>query len=221
MKKDEMIDKYSKQQENNNKELIRQPKQARSIETKQKIIKTALKLFCQKGFYKTTTNEIAKEAGVPIGSLYSYFKNKNMIILEILDDYNQTFINKVDILDNPENIEIARKDKKTWIHNIIQILIEIHEDTKELNLELQALYHSMPEVATIHEAHDLGIKERIMKGFEPFKDELKITDFEASAIVTNDIISSVVDRIVFSKNIIDRERILNCGVDAIYKYLFC
>lgn len=79
----------------------------------------------------------------------------------------------------------------------------------------------MPEVAAIHAAHDLEIKERIMKGFEPFKDELKITDFEASAIVTNDIISSVVDRIVFSKNIIDCERILNCGVDAIYKYLFC
>lgn len=61
----------------------------------------------------------------------------------------------------------------------------------------------------------------IIKEFEYFKDDLKITDIEVSAIITKDIISSVVDRIVFTNKLIGRDRIINEGVDVIYKYLFC
>ena len=191
------------------------------METKEKILKTALVLFGKNGFYKTTTNEIAKQAAVPIGSLYSYFKNKDMILLEILDDYNQAFMDRFDKLNIGENIDRSQNDKKSWIKKTIETLIEIHEETKEFNLELQALYHSMPEVSEIHNIHDLKIKERIIKEFEYFKDELKTNDIEVAAIITNDIISSVVDRIVFTNNPIGRDRIINQGVEAIYKYLFC
>jgi AcrR family transcriptional regulator len=222
MKTQETINNSCKKQEKNKEtDFIRQPKQTRSMETKEKILKTALKLFCENGFYKTTTNEIAKQAAVPIGSLYSYFKNKDMILLEILDDYHQTFIDRIDKLNIRENIDLSEYDKKSWIKITIEMLIEIHEETKSFNLELQALYHSMPAVAEIHNIHDLKIKERIIKEFEYFKDELKPTDIEVSAIITNDIISAIVDRIVFTNNAVRRDRIINEGVDVIYKYLFC
>lgn len=221
MKKIEVIDNSSNEDKKNKKEVIRQPRQARSIETKRKILDTALKLFCENGFYKTTTNEIAKQSNVPIGSLYSYFKNKDMILFEILDDYAKIFINRVHKLNNAESIQNVRMDKKAWIRESMELLIELHEETKDFNLELQGLYHSMPQVAAMHDAHDLEIQKRIMMEFEPFKDEMKVTDFEAAAIVTNDIISSLVDRIVFTNIEIDRERIINCGVEAVYKYLFC
>lgn len=200
--------------------LIRQPKQTRSMETKGKILKTALKLFCKNGFHKTTTNEIAKQASVPIGSLYSYFKNKDMILLEILADYNQSFLDKIDIATN-ENTGFSKNNKKSWIKIIIEALIEIHNESKEFILELQALNHSMPEVAKIHNMHDMKIKERIIEELEHFKDEIKTTDLEASAVIISDIISSVVDRIVFTNNEIGHDRIINEGVNAIYKYLFC
>lgn len=220
MKTQETISNSSKEK-NNETDFIRQPRQTRSMETKEKILKTALKLFCENGFYKTTTNEIAKQASVPIGSLYSYFKNKDMILLEILDDYNRTFIDKIDKLNIRENVGFSGYDKKSWIKATIETLIEIHEETKEFNLELQSLRHSMIEVSKIHDIHDLEITERIIKEFEYFKDEIKTTDLEVSAIITNDIISSVVDRIVFTNNKIDRDRIINQCVEAIYKYLFC
>jgi|GEM_PF-403348 len=222
MKTQEIVNKSCTDHEENKKnDVIRQPKQTRSMETKEKILKTALRLFYENGFYKTTTNEIAKQAAVPIGSLYSYFKNKDMILLEILDDYNQAFMDRFDKLNIGENIDRSQNDKKSWIKKTIETLIEIHEETKEFNLELQALYHSMPEVSEIHNIHDLKIKERIIKEFEYFKDELKTNDIEVAAIITNDIISSVVDRIVFTNNPVGRDRIINQGTEAIYKYLFC
>ncbi|GKX65897.1 TetR/AcrR family transcriptional regulator [Inconstantimicrobium mannanitabidum] len=223
MIKDEIIDNPNNKIENkksNDTDSIRKPKQARSIETKRKILDTALKLFCNNGFHKTTTNEIARESGVPIGSLYSYFKNKDMILIEILDDYHQSFADRISSLSNEKNIEIAKQDKRAWIRGCIEMLIKLHEETKEFNLELQALQHSIPEVAALHEEHDLEIQSRIMREFEPFKEEMNITDFEAAAIVLNDVMSSTVDRIVFTKLNIERERIIDCTVEVVYKYLF-
>ncbi|MGN6713607.1 hypothetical protein [Anaerocolumna jejuensis] len=43
-------------------------------------------------------------------------------------------------------------------------------------------------------------------------------DIEA-AIVTFKLISAIVDQIVFGKNDIDNERILQAGVEAVYKFL--
>lgn len=68
------------------------PKQDRSIQNRDKILDAGLKLFSEKGYYDTTTNEIAKVAGVSIGSLYSYFKDKDAIFLNILDKYHRRFL---------------------------------------------------------------------------------------------------------------------------------
>ena len=55
---------------------IREPIQKRSIEKKEKIIKSGFELICEKGYYNTNTAEIAKAAGVSTGIVYQYFKDK-------------------------------------------------------------------------------------------------------------------------------------------------
>ena len=42
----------------------RVPTQKRSIEKRQKIVKAGFDLFCEKGYYKTNTAEIAKYANL-------------------------------------------------------------------------------------------------------------------------------------------------------------
>ncbi len=68
-------------------EKIREPKQKRSIEKKQKIIMSSYRLFSDKGYYKTNTAEIAQDAGVSTGIVYSYFKDKKAILLEVVQYY--------------------------------------------------------------------------------------------------------------------------------------
>ena len=41
----------------------RQPRQTRSQATKEKILESAYKLFCERGYYQTTTNHIADVGG--------------------------------------------------------------------------------------------------------------------------------------------------------------
>jgi AcrR family transcriptional regulator len=61
------------------------PSQVRGKERIRLILTTALRLFGDKGIDRTTTNDIAKAAHIPIGSVYRYFQNKEEIILAIAD----------------------------------------------------------------------------------------------------------------------------------------
>lgn len=49
------------------------------------MIQGAVKLFKEKGFHRTTTREIAKEAGFSIGTLYEYIRTKEDILYLVCD----------------------------------------------------------------------------------------------------------------------------------------
>ncbi len=49
------------------------------------ILQTAKLYFMKNGFLKTTTSEIAQKANVAHGTLFLHFKNKDSLIIEILD----------------------------------------------------------------------------------------------------------------------------------------
>ncbi|AEM77592.1 TetR/AcrR family transcriptional regulator [Thermoanaerobacter wiegelii] len=54
--------------------------------TKEKIFKAAIKTFSKSGFYKTTMEEIAENAGVAKGTLYYHFKSKDDILDFLIDE---------------------------------------------------------------------------------------------------------------------------------------
>ena len=56
-----------------------------SNEKRTEIMLAALSLFGQKGFDRTTVDEIASQANVGKGTVYLYFDNKDQIILAILE----------------------------------------------------------------------------------------------------------------------------------------
>lgn len=51
-----------------------------------RIIKSAIKLFVQKGFFNTTVDDIARSARIAKGTVYLYFKDKSDIYIEIIKE---------------------------------------------------------------------------------------------------------------------------------------
>lgn len=84
---------------------IRKPIQKRSIEKMEKISKAGFELFCERGYHKTNTIEIAERAGVSIGALYSYFKDKRDIYIAAFEQYlnsiSKTLFEKLENLEQP------------------------------------------------------------------------------------------------------------------------
>lgn len=58
----------------------RTPKQLRSRRTVDRILAGAARVFVREGFEAATTNRVAEEAGVSIGSLYQFFPNKAALV---------------------------------------------------------------------------------------------------------------------------------------------
>lgn len=52
---------------------------------RRQIVDAAVQLFIDKGFHRTTTREIARTAGVSIGSLYEYVRKKEDVLYLVCD----------------------------------------------------------------------------------------------------------------------------------------
>lgn len=63
--------------------MRKDPKQQRSQSTVESIVEAGARILAKRGWAKFTTNEVARTAGVSIGSLYQYFPN-NLAIAEAI-----------------------------------------------------------------------------------------------------------------------------------------
>ncbi|KQC11829.1 MAG: hypothetical protein APR54_02630 [Candidatus Cloacimonas sp. SDB] len=59
------------------------------INTKEVILKTALRLFLQKGFYHVSMNMIAAEIGISKPAIYHHFRNKDAMVEGVLDYFTE------------------------------------------------------------------------------------------------------------------------------------
>jgi len=139
-------------------DIIREPKQQRAIEKKQKIIKTGFDLICKNGYYNTNTVEIAKGAGVSTGIVYQYFKDKNDILKEGLIIYGDEIffpILKFD-LDN-YNIKNFESDLK----KLIEEEIKNHKVSQNAHEEITAMIHTDKEIAKFFYEKELEVTKKI------------------------------------------------------------
>lgn len=70
-----------------NKAARSKPSQERGKERVRVILAAALELFRERGIESVSTNDIVQRAGVPIGSLYRYYPNKDSIIAALTELY--------------------------------------------------------------------------------------------------------------------------------------
>jgi AcrR family transcriptional regulator len=81
---------------------------ARSKDEKkrQSIMQAAKTLFSRQGFFNTSVTDITKETGLPVGSIYTYFKGKEEIVRAIVsegwDDLRNRLVETVASARTPE-----------------------------------------------------------------------------------------------------------------------
>ena len=62
---------------------------------KQEILETAMKLFAEKGYEKTSISDIAKEIGVAQGLCYRYFPSKDILFQTAVNEYANILVDKL------------------------------------------------------------------------------------------------------------------------------
>lgn len=56
------------------------------IESKEKIMKAAMDVFSRKGYAKANIREIARTAGISVGGVYLYFRNKEELYRSLINE---------------------------------------------------------------------------------------------------------------------------------------
>jgi AcrR family transcriptional regulator len=101
---------------------VRVPKQARSKRTREAVLEAAVTCFEKRGFDETTTAAIAARAGIGVGTLYGYFRDKREVLLELLDRYVKTNADRVILQLDPESWREAdpREHVRAIIDDVFQ-----------------------------------------------------------------------------------------------------
>ena len=149
---------------------IREPKQQRAIEKKEKIIEAGFNLICKNGYYNTNTAEIAKEAGVSTGIVYQYFKDKYDILIEGLEKYGYNIF--FPMLKN-KDIKFDKKDFEIFLKQMIKYYISNHKVSNVAHEEIMSMVHSDKGVAEYYYKRELEmtyfLKEILLRN--NFKDD--------------------------------------------------
>ncbi len=121
---------------------VRVPKQARSIEKKNKILQASYELFSEVGYFGTNTAEIAKRAGVSTGIVYGYFHDKRDILVCILDDYINNVASPVyEVLESAKTL-----DYQSLVPVIVDTAITAHKNNSKIHQVLHSLTATDDEV---------------------------------------------------------------------------
>src|SRR4051812_5289438 len=62
------------------------PRQARSIERRERLNCAALRQFGKQGYAATSLDDIAGEAGMPVGAVYLHYRSKRQLLLSLMND---------------------------------------------------------------------------------------------------------------------------------------
>lgn len=174
---------------------VRQPRQERSIEKKNKIIEAGYELFSEVGYYGTNTAEIAKRAGVSTGIVYGYFQDKRDILISVLGIYvNKVFAPFFKMFDN----FTMPIDFKTLITKIVDQTIKTHKK----NRKIHAVLHSLASSDEAVNAEFINLEDQITIKIAQKLDEfnLQIENVLEKVHYAMDVIQTFSHEYVFDKH---------------------
>jgi AcrR family transcriptional regulator len=114
---------------------VKAPTQERSRHTVSTILEACSRILIREGFFGVTTDKIAKEAGVSIGSLYQFFGNKESVVSAVI--HNLLDQDKQFVLQRFKELDIERLPVEQKMRSLISVGLEVYRNNSELRAKLQ------------------------------------------------------------------------------------
>lgn len=151
-------------------------------ERKNEILDVAEKLFGQKGYDATSTNDILREIGIARGTLYYHFKSKEDILDAMIERMTGSLVAKAG--------EIAGKKDVPVLQRLTQMMLALNVNN-DLGHEIMEQVHK-PQNALLHQK----MQERLLAGVNPIVTAL-IEEGIAQGICQTDYPAEVAEMTLF------------------------
>ncbi len=157
------------------------PKQGRAIRTRQKLIEGLERLLRTQEFETISVQDIAKEAGVAVGSVYSHFKDKNAFLEAMLTYWRDQV--------EAQLVVAEAQDSKAAFRALGRLRVALHEVVKAVYQQTRDSGHILRAVHTYTRLHpdadDEDWQSLIVRSFAPISSLLEVFDGEITVSDTD------------------------------------
>ncbi len=165
--------------------------QARSRATVDALIEATARILVRESFDGASTNRIAAEAGVSIGSLYQYFPSKEALVAAVIDRHNR------DLMQVARGVltQVAALPVEQAVRKLVTIAIEAHRLDPRLH---RVLAEQLPRTGKLKnmEAFNRENYALFRSYLESHRDEIRAVDLELAAFVCVTSIEALTHRAV-------------------------
>jgi len=168
----------------------KEPSQERSRVTYEAIVAATARVLVKDGYDALSTNRVAREAGVSVGSLYQYFPGKEALVAAVMEQHAARM--QAHIEERLANVgasgplEVATE--------LIRAMLEAQR--KEPRLQ-RALAEQVPRIGALRRQHELYTRyERLIAAWmEGNREHVEVRDIEIAAFVLVAAVEGLVNRV--------------------------
>ena len=156
----------------------KQASQARSRATVDALVEATARILVRESFDRASTNRIAEEAGVSIGSLYQYFPSKEALVAAVMDRHNRELTQ----VARRALAEVSALPLERAVRKLVTMAIEAHRLDPKLH---RVLAEQIPRTGRLKEVEAFNRENYALfrTYLERHRDQIRAVDQELAAFV--------------------------------------
>jgi AcrR family transcriptional regulator len=193
----------------------KQPKQERARETVAAILTATARILVRDGFEGASTNRIADEAGVSVGSLYQYFPSKEALIKALLERH----IRDMYAVLEREMSRLLSLPLRQAVRELVQLMISAHAIEPKLH---RVFAEEVPRVGPLERIAEVERRfEKLTQSvLERLADRLRPRNLEIAAFVVVQSVEALTHAaVLYHPEKLANEEFVDEVVELVVRYL--
>ncbi|MDP2271615.1 MAG: TetR/AcrR family transcriptional regulator [Archangium sp.] len=158
------------------------PTQERSRQLVEALMQATARILEREGWDALTTNRVASEAGVSVGSLYQYFPNRDALVSALVEGWAEDMGDRFTAL----NEELSSAPIERCIHRLVNEVLEVTRSDAPLH---RSVLLQLPGIGALEffERFNRRVTDQLAEWISLRRDELEVDDpsLTAHVIVTS------------------------------------
>lgn len=192
----------SKTESSRRSDFRKQPSQARSKALVDALIQTTARVLLKDGWQALTTNRIARDAGVSVGSLYQYFPNKDALLLAMVERLaNETTARLLELGSALRDAPVAE-----GIETLVRVTLDVSRRDAPL---YRAVLIELPRQGTLEffERANRRLADALAEWLVARRDELEVVDPSLTAHILVTSLDALTDHtLLFQPELLESPR---------------
>ncbi len=190
------------------------PRQERAKATIDALLTATARILVKEGFDRASTNHIAEEAGVSVGSLYQYFPGKEALVAALIERH----LDEMTSLFASAFVRFGELPLREATRAMVALHLRAHSIDPKLH---QVLSEQIPRIDRLDRMRDLerAVMTMTRSYLQAHRHEIKVRDLELAAFVVVQAVEGVTHAALLHESKLDDDRLVDEISGLVIRYL--